>query len=529
MDSISDFVSNIGHRISDIVHGEDHDEHTQHLPESQLDPTYNPLLEDDEEVEDAYIEATRQEYSAIKPSSQFKCGPVLRYQDINVDQRRWIGSILIVSDSRDQPSRLVLRDPTKSHLGRVSARHIDSWQGNHFYRYDIQLTLLHHREKNIEYWFETENGHQVQTPQKWNFFVPALEEGFNWAFYSCNGFTSDVEGELLEVGPNPLWDDLLAAHDQKPFHVMIGGGDQIYNDDVLATKEMVDWLAKDEEDRVTTEFTNEMKYAVERYYFDHYIQHFTSNVYSQALSVIPSVNSWDDHDIMDGYGSYPPSYQLCHVMQGIGAAAAKFYLLFQQHANDSTTAKVGLVTSPSGKGWNNVTHFGKRTLVVLPDTRSERSKETILSDETYDMLDRLVRERLLPTTRHVVIVLGTPLVYPAMTLFEDTLESMGDSLSRDSVLGKVFGKFKAFQNVLGQFGPELLDDMVDSWACNIHTEEKKKLVELLQAIAASRNVRVTFVGGDVHIGGAGRLFSTNFTDPLRDPYYMTQIVSSAIV
>ncbi|KAG0001331.1 hypothetical protein BGZ80_006197, partial [Entomortierella chlamydospora] len=199
MDSISDFVSNIGHRISDIVHGEDHDEHTQHLPESQLDPTYNPLLEDDEEVEDAYIEATRQEYSAIKPSAQFKCGPVLRYQDINVDQRRWIGSVLIVSDSRDQPSRLILRDPTKSQLGRVSPRHVDSWQGNHFYRYDIQLTLLHHREKNIEYWFETENGRQVQNPQKWNFFVPALEEGFNWAFYSCNGFTSDVEGELLEV------------------------------------------------------------------------------------------------------------------------------------------------------------------------------------------------------------------------------------------------------------------------------------------------------------------------------------------
>ncbi|KAF9577816.1 hypothetical protein BGW38_006733, partial [Lunasporangiospora selenospora] len=70
---------------------------------------------------------------------------------------------------------------------------------------------------------------------------------------------------------------------------------------------------------------------------------------------------------------------------------------------------------------------------------------------------------------------------------------------------------------------------VDSWACNIHTEEKRKFVELLQAIAASRDVRVTFVGGDVHIGGAGRLFSTNSTDALRDPYHMTQIVSSAIV
>ncbi|KAF9203287.1 hypothetical protein BGZ59_001724, partial [Podila verticillata] len=57
----------------------------------------------------------------------------------------------------------------------------------------------------------------------------------------------------------------------------------------------------------------------------------------------------------------------------------------------------------------------------------------------------------------------------------------------------------AFENVLGQFGPELLDDLVDSWACNIHTEEKKKFIELLQAISKQSGVRVTFIAGDVHI------------------------------
>jgi hypothetical protein len=118
------------------------------------------------------------------------------------------------------------------------------------------------------------------------------------------------------------------------------------------------------------------------------------------------------------------------------------------------------VTSPSGKGWNCITHFGKRTLVVLPDTRSERTKEMILSPETYKLLDDTIRANILPTTRHLVIVLGTPLVYPALTLFEDSLEAMGDKLSRQSVVGKIFGKCKAFENVLGQFGPELLDDLV---------------------------------------------------------------------
>lgn len=526
MDSISNFVSDIGHRISDIIHGEDHDEHMQREQDAKEDNSHNPLLEE-EEIEDAIIEEARQEYASIKPASQFKMGPILRFQDTDVDTRRWYGSALIVTERRDPP-RLVVRDPTKSQLGYISPRHLDNWQGNHFYRYDIVLTLLNHRVKNIEYWFETENNHQTSHPQKWNFFVPALDEPFNWAFYSCNGFTSDVEGEILNF-PQPLWDDLLGAHDQKPFHAMIGGGDQIYNDDVLALPEMLEWLEKDEEERIATEFTPSKKLSVEKYYFDHYVQHFTTGTYSQALSLIPSVNSWDDHDILDGYGSYPANYQLCKVMQGIGAAASRFYLLFQQHSNYSTTARAGLKTSSSGKGWNTILNFGKRTTVVLPDTRSERSKEVILSDETYALLDREIRAKLQPTTRHLVVVLGTPLAYPALTLFEDTLDAMGESLSRGSILGKIFGKSKAFQNVLGHFGPELLDDLVDSWACNIHTEEKKKFVELLQAIATSRGVRVTFVGGDVHVGGAGRLFGTNSTDTLRDPYYMPQIVSSAIV
>ncbi|GJJ68150.1 hypothetical protein EMPS_00496 [Entomortierella parvispora] len=535
MDFLGDIAHTVSDRISHIIHGDEHHENEDQVKNlSVQDPNNaiadrNPLLDDDEEVEDAAIEAARQEYESIKPSPQFKCGPVLRYQDTLVDQRRWVGSVLVVTDRQDPP-RLVIQDPTKSQVGYASPRRLETWEGNHFYRYEIQLSLLKKREKNIKYWFETENGRRVQTPQTWNFFVPALENAFNWAFYSCNGFTSDVEDpETNFHGANPLWDDLLAAHDGKPFHAMVGGGDQIYNDDVLATPEMVEWLALDEEARVATEFTNDKKYAVEKFYFDHYTSHFTSGTYSKALSLIPMVNCWDDHDIIDGYGSYPAKYQLCAVMQGIGAAAAKFYLLFQQHASGNTTEKAGLITASSGKGWSCITHFGKRTLMVLPDTRSERSKETILSDSTYELLQQQINAQLLPSTRHLVIVLGTPLVYPALTLFEDALETMGETLSRGGIIGKVFGKCKAFENVLGQFGPELLDDLVDSWACNIHTAEKKKLVELLQTIAVQRGVRVTFVGGDVHVGGAGRLFGTTSTSPLRDPYHMTQIVSSAIV
>ncbi|KAG0254608.1 hypothetical protein BG011_005630 [Mortierella polycephala] len=530
--AIGDFVSSIGDRISGIFGSSDNDKKEEETVTviDRDEKVENPLLEDQEECDDCSVDAVHQDFDCISPSSQFKCGPVLRFQDIQVDRRRWIGSALIVTDNEEVPPRLVIRDPTKSRVGYSNPRRLDTWEGSKFYRYEIQLTMMAHREKRIEYWFETENGERVAEPQKWNFYIPALDEGHNWAFYSCNGFTSDVEDpETNFHGADPLWNDLLRTHDKKPFHTMVGGGDQIYNDDVLATPEMIEWLGLAGDERVQTVFNNEKRYAVEKYYFDHYIQHFTTGTYSKALSLIPSVNTWDDHDIIDGYGSYPPKYQLCEVMQGIGAVASRFYLLFQQHTNAGSTNQAGLQTSESGAGWNCITHFGKRTLVVLPDTRSERSKQTILSNETYDLLEREIKAKLLPTTDHLVIVLGTPLVYPALTFFEETLEKMGEKLSRGSVIGKIFGKCKAFDNVLGQFGPELLDDLVDSWACTVHAEEKKRLVELLQSIAVERNVRVTFVGGDVHVGGAGRLFGTESQDRLTDPYDMVQIVSSAIV
>jgi hypothetical protein len=176
---------------------------------------------------------------------------------------------------------------------------------------------MEHREKKIEYWFETESGEKVAEPQKWNFQLPALDDGFHWAFYSCNGFTSDVEDPMGNFnGANPLWDDLLRAHGQRSYHAMVGGGDQIYNDDVLATPEMVAWLKLDGDARIAAEYNTEKRYAAEKYYFDHYVEHFTTGTYSKALALIPSVNTWDDHDILDGYGSYPPKYQLCEVMQG---------------------------------------------------------------------------------------------------------------------------------------------------------------------------------------------------------------------
>lgn len=51
----------------------------------------------------------------------------------------------------------------------------------------------------------------------------------------CNGFSAgvnpdDFRGPGYESGYDPVWCDLLEKHSESPFHVLVGGGDQLYCD-----------------------------------------------------------------------------------------------------------------------------------------------------------------------------------------------------------------------------------------------------------------------------------------------------------
>ena len=60
---------------------------------------------------------------------------------------------------------------------------------------------------------------------------------------------------------------------------------------------------------------NTPRRQVEAYYFHHYAVHFGHAEYGLANRSIPYAMTWDDHDIFDGWGSYPEPLQLCDVFQ----------------------------------------------------------------------------------------------------------------------------------------------------------------------------------------------------------------------
>ena len=71
------------------------------------------------------------------------------------------------------------------------------------------------------------------------------------------------------------------------------------------------------QERYEVAFSPEMEKACMQYYSEHYREHFATPVMRDVLACIPQINIWDDHDIFDGWGSYPEPLQMCHVFQGM--------------------------------------------------------------------------------------------------------------------------------------------------------------------------------------------------------------------
>ena len=123
----------------------------------------------------------------------------------------------------------------------------------------------------------------------------------------CNGFSAgvnsdDFRGPGFQTGYDPVWVDLLAKHSEQPFHLLIGGGDQLYCDkcvtlfiivcpgselcsSLVREPELQDWLKQPKsEERRLYPLSDEMLSAIDRFYFNHYCQSFRSGAFARANS-----------------------------------------------------------------------------------------------------------------------------------------------------------------------------------------------------------------------------------------------------
>jgi len=329
-----------------------------------------------------------------------------------------------------------MTDPPGSFAARRKRAEIDGEKAGKYK--DVRGFRLH-TEKGYTFWrfnIEVELGekqqriaYRINRGPSTGFWVPARGQSMNIMFYSCNGFSMGVDTDTFS-GPDPLWRDVLNTHQSQPFHVMIGGGDQIYNDRVMQeTKLFRDWLMiKNPLHKHNAPFTAAMQEELEIFYLERYCMWFSQGFFGMANSQIPMVNMFDDHDIIDGFGSYPHHFMNSPVFSGLGNVAFKYYMLFQHQSIAEETEKTEPSWALGVKPGPYITELsrslfmslGANVSLLAVDARTERTRDEVVSPNTWrKLIDRCYEEIEKGTTEHLLVLLGVPIAYPRLVWLEN--------------------------------------------------------------------------------------------------------------
>jgi len=476
-------------------------------------------------------------------------GPIIRFwglSDVEQSDQKvfngiWRGSISYVtrdsgSDYTAFPQMIVSGQPVNPPF------RYGQEQGISFWRFDVDIPTHPTESVPVSYQLGVEH-------RAYEFWIPGQLETMRTMFYSCNGFSLGVDTSQF---PGCLWDDVLRKHNEKkpagdqpnPFHVMLGGGDQLYCDSInLVLPEN----AVNSQDEVKEEA--KMRALIDQYYLYQYTNWYGRGWWKglhgdteqrgwvETLGTIPTLNIWDDHDIIDGFGTYKNSTMSSPIFVLLGEYAYKYYLLFQQNVGLNNDPKLDdpcwICTGQKGPyiGYPARSIFarlGKSAAFLGLDCRTERRKNQVVSPSHYKAVFQRINQefKAAPTLKHMYLMLGVPIAYPRMVWAENLMSSR--LIEPVKWLSKKGIILKGFVNPFDG-DVELLDDLNDHWTAKHHKRERNHFLHKLMDLQRDLSIRVTILGGDVHLSAVGVFKSLKHKAPEHDHTFMVCPVSSAIV
>ncbi|KAG1754457.1 hypothetical protein EDB19DRAFT_1892451 [Suillus lakei] len=455
------------------------------------------------------------------PHATAMAGPSAQLPDVN---QTYFGDYKGKGNTRDDQAQHVIGQEIYVYAGNGGTFT--------FWRFPIQIQL---GVNEICIKYNINGGMQL------SFFVPARHQNMRWAAHSCNGFSvgvnpDDFRGPGFKNGYDPMWVDLLRKHVEQPFHVLVGGGDQLYCDSLTREPEIQEWILAKPSTKKIFPLTAEIVSCVDRFFFNHYCSSFRMGAFARANSSIPMLNMCDDHD--------PEDLQQSPV---IGVRGYFFYLLFQCFINplhdnlDDRTGKhmfKSLILGAQGPyvglpSHSFLSYLGPDVHILMLDCRAERKRNQVCSEFEYQKA--FERIRYLPSdVKHLVVQLGIPIAYPRMVFLEAALDSKLNpltALGRSGTAG-----FSSFVNKFNA-DAELLDDLNDHWTAKCHKKERNWFIQQMQGIARMKSLRISFLSGDVHCAAVGVLKTlvrsnggknnrTIDAPPETDYRYMLNVVTS---
>ncbi len=285
--------------------------------------------------------------------------------------------------------------------------------------------------------------------------VAADHEGdLRIAYVSCNGQEAgDLDRDHAER--NAMWARLGERHADRPFHLLLNGGDQIYADEATqAHPASAGWPEDVPRDLPEAE-GRELSEALERAFFRRYATLYAQPEFARLAAEVPSLAMWDDHDICDGWGSLPEEALDSEVGRRLLAAARANFLLFQFAVAPDAVPGIVIDRSGASLGWC-VDLPGLR--LIAPDLRSERRPDRIMGARGWEGL-----RRALDTTPpgRVLFLSSVPVLGPRLSLVEAAMR-------------------------LTPWAEEYEDDLRDQWQSRAHRDEWREMLARAGRAARAR-------------------------------------------
>ncbi len=367
------------------------------------------------------------------------------------------------------------------------------------YRFDLERTAA---DRSVSYEI---------AEARHSFVVPTQGKAPRMAYGSCNGFADPAAMKDVQA-KQALWRSpsegahrgVLDRHAEQPMHVLLLGGDQVYADPIWTRIDgLDDFMTRDRAEQCAREPDAAERDEIAAFYFELYCRRWRQDHLREALASIPGVMMWDDHDIFDGWGSYPEAVLDSPTCQTIFDAAAKHFDLFQRHLAPGESMATEI--HPEGENRSSLFELGGGLAVLALDLRTERRRNRVMSDATWrelaDRLSRIAEQPAANRPNHLLVMSSIPVVHPDLSWLEGPASAFGSGLE---------------------------DDLRDHWNSPAHKGERLRLVHRLFALSRL-GTRITFLSGDVHVGATGHVTWSRLRD--EDPYSdrIEQLTSSGIV
>ncbi len=388
---------------------------------------------------------------------------------------------------------------------------------HHFYRFSFDLPKKQN-EYQVEYQILSGNDALSDQHQRtsWQFAVASQKEVPNIGFASCNG-SSKQHPSKLSSSEFVMWDKMKQLHEKEGerIHLLLMGGDQIYADSVWDEVPFIDslkkrnWYGK----RILTEDIvasctldpkeqQELENQLREFYEQLYIDSWSDKNMSYMLASAPNLMIWDDHDIVDGWGSYSNKFQSSVVMQLIFSIAKAYFEIFQAR----TSRNSALI---SNSDFTQKTSFRNFEIFLL-DNRTFRTSKKVMSKQQFvDVDSELKKPQFVNIPPEIaderVICFVVPVPIAHLDYHRIAEKALTIPFTKD-------------------FRHSMHDDALDHWDHDNHKKEQIKLLELIFAAGKRHKVKyLCIVSGDVHTAGAATVTQD------QSKRYATQLVSSGTV